>query len=300
MTIFNRASTPKQLQLGLNKVLVDQYGAVENEHLALFEIENSKKAYEEEVMMGQFGLAETKAEGEAVRYDTARELWTSRYTHETIALAFAITEEAVEDNLYGTVAKLRAKGLGRAMGNTKQIKAAAVFNNGFSTSYLGGDAAALFSTTHPTQSGGDLSNRFAVDLSETALENISIAASLLVDDRGMLIGARTKSLHVPPQLKHVARRLLMTDKRPGTADNDVNSVKSDYSSAFIINHRFTDTNAFFVRTDVTDSTKMFVRIPLGSKMEGDFDTGNMRYKVRERYSFGWSDWRGWLGSAGAT
>lgn len=300
MTIFNRASTPKQLELGLNKILGMSYGSVDNEHTVLFEVENSKKAYEEEVLMGQFGLAETKAEGESVKYDTARELWTSRYTHETIALAFAITEEAIEDNLYGTIAKVRAKGLGRAMANTKQIKAAAVFNNGFSSSYLGGDGVSLFSTAHPTQSGGNVSNRYAVDLSETALENVSINTSLLVDDRGMLIGARVKSIHIPPQLKYVAARLLRTDKRPGTADNDINAVKADYSAEAYINHRFTDSNAWFVKTDVTDGTKMFVRVGLQSKMEGDFNTGNMRYKVRERYSFGWSDWRQWAGSAGAT
>lgn len=299
MSIINRASMPKQLELGLNKILGFEYNVVDNEHLPLFEMESSKKAYEEEVMQSLFGLADTKTEGAAVTYDTSRELWTSRYTHETIALAFAITEEAVEDNLYGSVAKIRAKGLGRAMGNTKQIKAASIFNNGFSTSFLGGDGSPLFSTTHALQNGSTQSNRVSVDLSETALENAVINISLMVDDRGMLIGSSTKTLHIPPQLQFTAERLLKSTLRPGTADNDVNAVKSSYGQYFI-NRRFTDTNAWFVKTDVPNSTKMFTRVGLSSKMEGDFDTGNMRYKVRERYSFGWSDFRGWYGSSGST
>lgn len=299
MSVINRASMPKQLELGLNKVLGTEYGMVDNEHLPLYEMESSKKAYEEEVMMGQFGLADVKAEGAAVTYDTTRELWTSRYTHDTIALAFAITEEAIEDNLYGTIAKIRAKGLGRAMANFKQIKAAAIFNNGFSTSYLGGDGSPLFSTTHALQTGGTVSNRVSVDLSETALENAVINTSLLVDDRGMLIGSTVKTLHIPPQLQFTAERLLKTTLRPGTADNDINAVKSSYGQYFI-NRRFTDSNAWFIKTDVPDSTKMFTRVGLQTKMEGDFDTGNMRYKARERYSFGWSNWRGWYGSSGST
>lgn len=299
---INRAATPKQLEPGLNAIFGLSYGSIDNEHTPLFSVENSSRAFEEEVLMGAFGLAPTKGEGDAVSYDSAQELWTSRYQHETIALAYAITEEAIEDNLYDAVAKVRAKALGRAMAVTKQTKAANVFNNGFSASFLGGDSVALFSTVHPLSSGGTLGNRVAVDLSETALENAIINISLLTDDRGILIGAQPVSLHIPPQLQFVAERILKTDRQVFSADNTINAIKSmgKLSKGWTINHRFTDTNAWFIKTDVPNGTKMFQRVGLSTKMEGDFDTGNMRYKARERYSFGWSDWRQWYGSAGST
>lgn len=299
---INRAATPKQLEPGLNAIFGLSYGSIDNEHTPLFSVENSSRAFEEEVLMGAFGLAPTKGEGDAISYDSAQELWTSRYQHETIALAYAITEEAIEDNLYDAVAKVRAKALGRAMAVTKQTKAANVFNNGFSATFLGGDSVSLFSTVHPLSGGGTLSNRVAVDLSETALENAVINISLLTDDRGILIGAQPVSLHIPPQLQFVAERILKTDRQVFSADNTINALKSmgKLSKGWTINHRFTDTNAWFIKTDVPNGTKMFQRIGLSTKMEGDFDTGNMRYKARERYSFGWSDWRQWYGSAGST
>lgn len=299
---INRAATPKQLEPGLNAIFGLSYGSIDNEHTPLFSVENSSRAFEEEVLMGAFGLAPTKGEGDAISYDSAQELWTSRYQHETIALAYAITEEAIEDNLYDAVAKVRAKALGRAMAVTKQTKAANVFNNGFSATFLGGDSVSLFSTVHPLSGGGTLSNRVAVDLSETALENAVINISLLTDDRGILIGAQPVSLHIPPQLQFVAERILKTDRQVFSADNTINALKSmgKLSKGWTINHRFTDTNAWFIKTDVPNGTKMFQRVGLSTKMEGDFDTGNMRYKARERYSFGWSDWRQWYGSAGST
>lgn len=301
-TPISRSLTPKQLEPGLNEIFGLSYGSIDNEHVPLFSVESSQRAFEEEILMGAFGLAPTKGEGEAVSYDTAQELWTSRYQHETIALAYAITEEAIEDNLYDAVSKIRAKALGRAMAVTKQTKAANVFNNGFSTSYLGGDAKSLFATDHPLSGGGTLGNRVAVDLSEAALENAIINISLFTDDRGILIGSQAVSLHIPPQLQFVAQRILKTDLQPFTADNTINAMKSmgKLSKGWTINHRFTDTNAWFIRTDVPNGTKMFQRVPLSTKMEGDFETGNMRYKARERYSFGWSDWRQWYGSAGST
>ena len=255
-------------------------------------------------MQTGFGTAQTKPEGEQVQFDDAQETWSSRYVHETVAMAFAITEEAIEDNLYGTTGKMKAAAMGRAMANAKQIKAAAIFNNGFSASalYAGGDGVSLFSTSHPTLLAGNQSNRVSADLSETALENALINISLLKDDRGILIGAKANSLHIPPQLQFIAHRILKSDGRVGTADNDTNAMKDMglFSKGYSINHRFTDTNAWFIRTDVPNGTKMFVRVPLGTKDDVDFLTGNMRYKARERYSFGWSDWRQWYGSAGST
>jgi phage major head subunit gpT-like protein len=239
-----------------------------------------------------------------VFFDTASEAWTSRYTHETVAMAFAITEEAIEDNLYGTTGKMKANAMGRAMANAKQVKAANVYNNGFSSSslYAGGDGKPLFATDHPTLAAGNQSNRVSTDLSETALEAALINISLTKDDRGLLIGARAVSLHIPPQLQFVAHRILFSDLRVGTADNDTNAMKDMglFSKGYTVNHRFTDPNAWFIRTDVPNGTKMFVRAPLATKDDVDFLTGNMRYKARERYSFGWSDWRQWFGSSGST
>ena len=304
MAIMTRAQFAKQLVPGLNAIFGTSYKSIDNEHAPLFDVEKSDRSFEEEVMMTGFGTAQIKPEGEQVTFDTAQEAWTARWTHETIAMAFAITEEAIEDNLYGTTGKMKANAMGRAMANAKQVKAAGVFNNGFSSSaiYAGGDAVSLFSTSHPTLAAGLQSNRVSSDMSETALENALINISTIKDDRGILIGARAVSLHIPPQLQFVAHRILKSEGRVATADNDANAIKEMglFSKGYTINHRFTDTNAWFIRTDVPNGTKMFVRSPLATKDDVDFLTGNMRYKSRERYSFGWSDWRQWYGSAGAT
>lgn len=300
--VIARSNTPKQLVPGLNKIFGLAYNDVLNEHTPLYQMDNSQKAYEEELLQGQFGAAPTKSEGDGVHYDTMQELWTSRYTHETIALAYAITEEAIEDNLYEALSKVRTRALGRAMAVTKQVKAANIFNNAFSPSFVGGDLKPLCATDHPLAGGGTLSNRVSVDLSETALENAIITMAGWTDDRGILIGVQAKSLHIPPNLQFEAERILKTPLQPFTADNTINALKSSgkLSGGVYINHRFTDTNAWFLQTDVPDGTKHFTRIKLSTKMEGDFDTGNMRYKARERYSFGWSDWRRWYGSSGST
>jgi len=304
MAILTRAQFAKQLVPGLNEIFGTAYKNIDNEHLPLFDVEKSDRSFEEEVMQTGFGTAPTKAEGQQVFFDSAQEAWTSRWTHETVAMAFAITEEAIEDNLYGTTGKLKANSMGRAMANAKQIKAANIFNNGFSASalYAGGDAVPLLSTSHPTLAAGVQSNRVSADMSETALENALINISLTKDDRGILIGARAVSLHIPPQLQFVAHRILKSEGRVATADNDTNAMRDMglFSKGYTINHRFTDTNAWFIRTDVPNGTKMFVRSPLAAKDDVDFLTGNMRYKVRERYSFGWSDWRQWYGSSGST
>lgn len=304
MAILTRAQFAKQLVPGLNAIFGTAYKSIDNEHTPLFDTEKSDRSFEEEVLMTGFGTAPVKTEGDQVFFDTASEAWTSRYTHETVAMAFAITEEAIEDNLYGTTGKMKANAMGRAMANAKQVKAANVFNNGFSTSslYAGGDGKPLMATDHPTLAAGSQSNRTSSDLSETALEAALINISLTKDDRGLLIGARAVSLHIPPQLQFVAHRILFSDLRVGTADNDTNAMKDMglFSKGYTVNHRFTDPNAWFIRTDVPNGTKMFVRAPLATKDDVDFLTGNMRYKARERYSFGWSDWRQWYGSSGST
>jgi hypothetical protein len=304
MAILTRAQFAKQLVPGLNAIFGTAYKSIDNEHTPLFDVEKSDRSFEEEVLQTGFGTAPVKTEGDQVFFDTASEAWTSRYTHETVAMAFAITEEAIEDNLYGTTGKMKANAMGRAMANAKQVKAANVYNNGFSTSslYAGGDGKPLFATDHPTLAAGNQSNRTSSDLSETALESALISISLTKDDRGLLIGARAVSLHIPPQLQFVAHRILFSDLRVGTADNDTNAMKDMglFSKGYTVNHRFTDPNAWFIRTDVPNGTKMFVRAPLATKDDVDFLTGNMRYKARERYSFGWSDWRQWFGSSGST
>lgn len=304
MSVLTRAQFAKQLVPGLNEIFGTSYKAVDNEHMPLFDVEKSDRSFEEEVLQTGFGSAPVKAEGEQVFFDTAQEAWTSRWIHETVAMAFAITEEAIEDNLYGTTGKMKAAAMGRAMGNAKQVKAAGVFNNGFSSSaqYAGGDGQPLLSTAHPTLAAGDQSNRVSADLSETSLENALINISLFKDDRGILIGAQAVSLHIPPQLKFVAHRILKSEGRVATADNDTNAMRDMglFSKGYTVNHRFTDTNAWFIRTDVPNGTKMFIRAPLATKDDVDFLTGNMRYKCRERYSFGWSDWRQWYGSSGST
>jgi len=304
MAILTRAQFAKQLVPGLNAIFGTAYKSIDNEHTPLFDSEKSDRSFEEEVLMTGFGTAPVKTEGDQVFFDTASEAWTSRYTHETVAMAFAITEEAIEDNLYGTTGKMKANAMGRAMANAKQVKAANVYNNGFSTSslYAGGDGKPLFATDHPTLAAGTQSNRASSDLSETALEAALINISLTKDDRGLLIGARAVSLHIPPQLQFVAHRILFSDLRVGTADNDTNALKDMglFSKGYTVNHRFTDPNAWFIRTDVPNGTKMFIRASLATKDDVDFLTGNMLYKARERDSVGWSDWRQWYGSSGST
>ena len=312
---INRASIAKELLPGLNAVFGMEYTDVDNEHAPLFDAEQSDRAFEEEVLFTGFGTAPVKGEGAAVQYDDAQEGYTARYTHETISLAFAVTEEAMEDNLYDTFAKLRARGLARAMANTKQVKAADVFNNGFSGAYLGGDGVALFSASHPTVGAGNQSNTLgATDLSEASLETGLITISKAKDDRGILIGLRAVSLHVPSDLIFTADQILNStmsttigvnpnDTTVGATNvNDINSIRNQgmVPKGFFVNRRFTDTNAWFLRTDCPNGAKMFVRAPLQTKMEPDFDTGNLRFKARERYSFGWSDWRGFYGASGSS
>ena len=317
---INRASIGKQLLPGLNAIFGLEYGSIDEEQKPLFEIENSDRAFEEEVLMTAFGEAPVKPEGSAVSYESASESWASRYTHETIALAFAVTEEAMEDNLYDTFAKIRAKALARSMAATKQTKAAAIFNNGF-TSGLGGDGVVLFSAAHPVAAGGNQSNDLTdADLAEASVETAAITIQKAKDDRGILIGSMPVSLHIPPDLQFVAQKILkstlstttivygtnkagtIADKDGVTNTNDINAVRSMgvIPKGDFVNHRFSDANAWFVKTDVPNGTKMFIRAPLGTKMEPDFDTGNLRFKARERYSFGWSDWRGFYGNSGSS
>ena len=300
---INRADIAKQLLPGLNAIFGLEYGSVDNETDILFETENSDRAFEEEVLMAGFATAPTKSEGAAVQYDTAKETYTARYTHETVALAYAITEEAFEDNLYDTFAKIRTRSLARAMANTKQTKGANVFNNAFDTAFPGGDGAAMCSDAHPTISDGDQDNLLAAaDLSETNLETALIQVQKAKDDRGILIGAGAVSLHIDPTNQFTAERILNSPGKTGGDDNDINAVNNMglIPKGYYVNRRFTDTNAYWILTDVPNGTKMFVRSPLGTKMEPDFDTGNLRFKARERYSFGWSDWRGVYGSAGSS
>ena len=309
---INRASIAKELLPGLNAVFGLEYGDVDNEHAPLFEVENSDRAFEEEVLFTGFCTAPVKGEGAAVQYDDAQESFTARYTHETISLAFAVTEEAMEDNLYDTFAKLRARGLARAMANTKQVKAADVFNNGFNASFVGGDGQPLFSDSHPVVDGGTQDNDLdATDLSEASLEAALITISKAKDDRGILIGIRAESLHIPPDLAFTADQILnstlsttvTTQGSDGVTNvNDINAIRNQglVPGGFFVNHRFTDTNAWFLKTDAPNGAKMFVRAPLQTKMEPDFDTGNLRFKARERYSFGFSDWRGYYGASGSS
>jgi hypothetical protein len=307
---INRASISKELLPGLNAIFGLEYGQVNNEHESLFDIENSDRAFEEEVLFTGFGEAPVKGEGAAVVYDTASESYTARYTAETIALAFAVTEEAMEDNLYDTFAKLRAKGLARAMATTKQVKAADIFNKAFAAGGVTyGDGVSFISNAHPTIGDGNQSNLLgAADLAQTTLETALTSIQKTKDDRGILIGASALSLHIPVDSWHIADVILNT---PGTtkgilgtgdhfAGNDINPVRhmGMVPQGFYVNRRFTDTDAWFVKTDVPNGAKMFTRTPLQTKMEPDFDTGNLRFKARERYSFGISDWRGYYGSAG--
>ena len=303
---INRASISKELLPGLNAVFGMEYGEVNNEHEPLYDVENSDRAFEEEVLFTGFGTAPTKGEGAAVSYDDAQESYTARYTAETVALAFAVTEEAMEDNLYDTFAKLRARGLARAMANTKQVKAANIFTNGFTDTI--GDGAAFFSAAHPTISDGNQSNLLAAaDLTEATLETALTSIQKLKDDRGILIGGSAVSLHVPVDSWAIADRILSSPGNTQTsaagANPNTNAINATrhmgmVPEGYFINRRLTDTDAYFIKTDVPNGAKMFVRSPLQTKMEPDFDTGNLRFKARERYSFGVSDWRGYFGSAG--
>ena len=300
---INRAQLVKELEPGLNALFGLEYDRYENEHAEIFDSENSDRAFEEEVMLSGFAQAPTKGEGTAVTYDTAQETYTSRYSHETVALAFALTEEAIEDNLYDSLSARYTKALARSMASTKQVKAANVLNNGFSSSFPGGDGKELFALDHPTLTGGDGANEPSTDsdLNETSLENAMIDIAAFKDERGIKINVQARKLIVPPQLQFVADRLLQTPGRVGTSDNDINAMKNMgmLPDGYVVNHYLTDTDAWFIKTDAPNGMKHFVRSPMSTGMEGDFETGNVRYKARERYSFGFSDWRGMYGSKGA-
>ena len=300
---ISRAQLLKELLPGLNALFGLEYKTYGEEHKEIYETETSERSFEEETKLSGFSAAPVKAEGAAIAYDNAQEAWTARYNHETIALGFSITEEAVEDNLYDSLSKRYTKALARAMAYTKQVKAASVLNNGFSSSYPGGDGKALFAADHPLVSGGTNSNRLtASDLNETSLEAAVIQIAGWTDERGLLIAAKPNKLIVPPALMFTAKRLLDTELRVATADNDINALKAMGSipGGYTVNHFLTDTNAWFLTTDVPNGMKHFVRTPLQNSMDGDFDTGNVRYKSRERYSFGWSDPLGMFGSPGAS
>lgn len=307
---ISRAQLLKELLPGLNALFGMEYARYGEEHKEIFETEASERSFEEETKLAGFSAAPVKNEGSAIAYDNGQEAWTARYNHETIAQGFAITEEAMEDNLYDSLSNRYTKALARSMAYTKQVKAASILNNGFSGSYLGGDGVSLFGTNassavvnHPLISGGTNANRpaTAADLNETSLEAAVIQIAGWTDERGLLIAARPKKLVVPPQLMFVAKRLLDTELRVSTADNDINALKQmgAIPEGYTVNHFLTDTNAWFLLTDLPNGLKHFERVALATSMDGDFDTGNVRYKARERYSFGWSDPLGVYGSPGA-
>ena len=299
---ISRAQLLKELLPGLNALFGLEYDNYENEHAEIYETENSDRSFEEEVKLSGFGAAPVKAEGSSLSYDNAQEHYTARYNHETVAMGFSITEEAMEDNLYDSLSARYTKALARAMAYTKQTKAASLLNTGFTT-FSSGDGVSLFNTAHPTVGGGTNANRLAVnaDLNETSLEQAVIDIAAFTDERGLLIAARPRKMIVPPALMFVATRLLQTELRTGTADNDTNALRSNGSipEGYRVNHYLTDTDAFFITTDIPNGMKHFVRTPMATAMDGDFDTGNVRYKARERYSFGVSDPLGIYGSPGA-
>jgi len=300
---ISRAQLLKELLPGLNALFGLEYSRYGEEHKEIYETETSERSFEEETKLSGFSAAPVKAEGSAIAYDNAQEAWTTRYNHETIALGFSITEEAIEDNLYDSLSARYTKGLARAMSYTKQVKAASVLNNGFSAAYPGGDGVALFSTQHPLVNGDRNANTPSTqaDLNETSLEAAVIQIAAWTDERGLLIAAKPKKLIIPPALQFVATRLLETELRVGTNNNDINAIKNNgsISEGYTVNHFLTDTNAWFLTTDVPNGLKHFIRTPLQNSMDGDFDTGNVRYKARERYSFGWSDPLGIFGSSGS-
>ena len=300
---ISRAQLLKELLPGLNALFGLEYTRYGEEHKEIYETEKSERSFEEETKLSGFSAAPVKNEGSAIAYDNAQEAFTARYNHETIALGFSITEEAVEDNLYDSLSARYTKALARAMAYTKQVKAASVVNNGFSASYVGGDGVALFSTAHPLTNGGTNSNRPATgaDLNETSLEAAVIQIAAWTDERGLLIAAKPRKLIIPPALMFVATRLLETSLRVGTTDNDINALKNNGSipEGYTVNHFLTDSNGWYLTTDVPNGLKHFERTALANSMDGDFDTGNVRYKSRERYSFGWSDPLGMFGSPGS-
>ena len=290
---ISRAQLLKELLPGLNALFGLEYARYGEEHKEIYETETSERSFEEETKLSGFSAAPTKNEGSAIQYDNAQEAWTARYNHETIALGFSITEEAIEDNLYDSLSARYTKGLARAMAYTKQVKAASTLNNGFSSQYVGGDGVSLFNSAHPLVNGGTNGNTpvTPADLNETSLEAAVIAIAAWTDERGLLIAAKPRKLIVPPALMFVATRLLETELRVGTNNNDVNALKNNGSipEGYTVNHFLTATNAWFLTTDVPNGLKHFERVALQNSMDGDFDTGNVRYKSRERYSFGWSD-----------
>jgi hypothetical protein len=299
---ISRAQLLKELLPGLNALFGLEYATYGEQHKEIYETETSERSFEEETKLSGFSAAPVKNEGAAIAYDNAQEAFTARYTHVTIAQGFSLTEEAIEDNLYDSLSARYTKALARSMAYTKQVRAASVLNGGFTTS-VGGDGVPLFATNHPLVSGGVNSNEPATgaDLNETSLEAAVIQIAQWTDERGLLIAAKPKKLIVPPQLQFVATRLLETELRVGTTDNDINAIKNNGSipEGYTVNNYLTDTNAWFLTTDVPNGMKHFVRTPLSNSMDGDFDTGNVRYKSRERYSFGFSDPLGMFGSPGA-
>jgi hypothetical protein len=299
---ISRNQLVKELEPGLNALFGLEYNRYENQHAEIFTTETSDRAFEEEVMLSGFANASVKPEGSAVTFDNAQETYTARYQHETVALAFAITEEAIEDNLYDRLSSRYTKALARSMANTKQVKAANVLNRAFNSSFAGGDGKELCATDHPTIFGtvkNELST--AADLSETSIEQALIDINAFTDERGLKIAARGMKLIIPSDLQFTAQRIMNSDNRVGTADNDINAIKSMgmIPQGYVVNNYLTDTDAFFIITDVPNGLKYFERSPIKTSMEGDFDTGNVRYKARERYSFGFSDFRGIFGSPGA-
>ena len=300
---ISRAQLAKELEPGLNALFGMEYARYDQEDKEIYDTESSERAFEEEVMLAGFGSAPVKSEGSAVSFDDAQEAYTARYTHETIALAFSITEEAIEDNLYDRLASRYTKALARSMAHTKQVKAAATLNNAFDSTFAGGDGKELCATDHPLVTGNSLANEpsTAADLNETSLENALIDIAAFVDERGLKVSVRGLKLIVPPALQFVADRLLESTLRPGTADNDVNATRNMgmLPQGYVVNHYLTDTDAFFIKTDAPRGFVHFERMGMSTKMEGDFDTGNVRFKARERYSYGYSDPRCIYGSPGA-
>ena len=299
---ISRNQLVKELEPGLNALFGLEYNRYENQHAEIFTTETSDRAFEEEVMLSGFANASVKPEGSAVTFDNAQETYTARYQHETVALAFAITEEAIEDNLYDRLSSRYTKALARSMANTKQVKAANVLNRAFNSSFAGGDGKELCATDHPTIFGtvkNELST--SADLSETSLEQALIDINAFTDERGLKVAARGVKMIIPSELQFTAERIMNSANRVGTADNDINALKSMgmIPQGYSVNNYLTDTDAFFIITDVPNGLKYFERSPIKTSMEGDFDTGNVRYKARERYSFGFSDPRGIFGSPGA-
>ena len=300
---ISRAQLLKELLPGLNALFGMEYSRYGEEHKEIYDVESSERSFEEETKLAGFSAAPVKNEGSAIAYDNAQEAWTARYNHETIALGFSITEEAMEDNLYDSLSTRYTKALARGMSYTKQVKAAAILNNAFSSQFVGGDGVSLCNAAHPLVSGGSNSNRPTVgtDLNETSLEAAVIQIAAWTDERGLLIAAKPRKLIVPPSLMFIATRLLETSLRVGTTDNDINAIKNNGSipEGYTVNHFLTDVNGWFIKTDVPNGLKHFERVALANSMDGDFDTGNVRYKSRERYSFGWSDPLGIFASPGS-